>query len=221
VGRQSNDKWRRRVADAAALAAAAAATPAAPKGIAGVVRFISDHWVIVLVLLGMSVFGFLTDIRSWITSPSAALSVSQEQKSSNGDFNPKVNIRVIDFSRTAGEGTIAIGVVNQGFKPIQNFYIEWWIDSSIGSISAGRNVLPQEIPFDNRRMMQFSAFITKLIPPGAHHSVWNMKFTNATRAGVFPMRLIFRDSTRTLSYPAEGLDLKGMSLTIGVGHPTS
>jgi hypothetical protein len=107
--------------------------------------------------------------------------------------------------------------VNQGFKPMQNFYMEWWIDASVGTVFAGPTVLSQEIPFENRRMTQFSAFITKQIPPGAHHPVWNMKLTNAKRAGVFPMRLIFRDPTVTLTYPTAGLDPQGMSLTISDG----
>jgi hypothetical protein len=165
----------------------------------------------------LPLFGFVTDVRSWLTSGGPALAVAQEQRSAASDFNPKANIRVVTFSRATGEGTIAIGVVNQGFKPIQNFYMEWWIDASVGSVAAGPGVLSQEIPFENRRMTQFSAFITKQIAPGAHRPVWNMKLTNAKRAGVFPMRLIFRDPTSTLTYPTAGLDPQGMSLTISDG----
>jgi hypothetical protein len=217
VGRKSNEKWSRRLAETAALAATAASQVKRPPGIAGVLRTLLDYWPIVGLGVLITIFGFVTDVRSWFTSGGPAVAVAQEQRSGTGDFNPKANIRVVNFSRATGEGTIAIGVVNQGFKPVQNFYMEWWIDASVGTVSAGPAVLSQQIPFENRRMTQFSAFITKQIPPGAHHPVWNMKLTNARRAGVFPMRLIFRDPTATLTYPAAALDPQGMSLTISDG----
>jgi len=210
MGRQS------RLKDLRGIARELVPPPKPQSLISRFIHVLQTHWLIALILLLISLFGFVTDIRTWLPRDNPPMSVSQEQPVSGDDsvFNPKANIRMIRYSFATGEGLLSIGVVNQGFKPIQNFYVEWWVDASIGTLFAGPKFFPQELPFGGRRMMSFNTYISQAIPPGGRKPIWEMQITNAKKPGIYPMRLVFRSEDRTVTYPESGLDLKGMMIEI-------
>jgi hypothetical protein len=92
--------------------------------------------------------------------------------------------------------------------------MEWWIDAAIGTVSAGPKILPQVVPYEGRRMIMFSSYISRSIPPGGHLPVWDIELKNAKRPGIYPIRLVFRSAQRIITYPAQGLDVQGMNLEI-------